>query len=100
MAIRPVSRINLPFAGVTAVYARLLALADDLLGGAGGPARAPQPSGPTREMKDLSDLSRQLGAMDSFGEKVFGDRFEVGRDIEHDHLDNIQRVFDRFSGAR
>jgi hypothetical protein len=38
--------------------------------------------------------------MDSVGEKVFGERFEVGRDIEQDHLDSIQRVFDRFSGAR
>ena len=72
----------------------------DLLGGAGGPARAPQPSGQPPDLKELSDLSRQLGVMDSVGEKVFGDRFEVGRDIEQDHLDNIQRVFDRFSGAR
>jgi hypothetical protein len=72
----------------------------DLLGGASGPTRAPQPSGQPREMKDLSDLTKQLGAMDSVGEKVFGDRFEVGRDIEQDHVDNIQRVFDRFFGAR
>jgi hypothetical protein len=72
----------------------------DLLGGAGGPARTPQPSGQSGDLKDLSDLSRKLGATDSVGEKVFGERFEVGRDIEQDHLDNIQRVFDRFSGAR
>ena len=75
----------------------------DLLGGAGGPARTPQPSGQSGQsgdLKDLSDLSRKLGAMDSVGEKVFGERFEVGRDIEQDHLDNIQRVFDRFSGPR
>jgi hypothetical protein len=72
----------------------------DLLGGGGGPVRAPQPSGQPRELKDLSDLTKQLGAMDSVGEKVFGDRFEVGRDIEQDHVDNIQRVFDRFYGAR
>ena len=51
-------------------------------------------------MKDLSDLTRQLGVMDSVGEKVFGERFEVGRDIKQDHLDNIQRVFDRFFCAR
>jgi len=72
----------------------------DLLGGAGGPAPAPQPSGQPRELKDLSDLTRQLGAMDSVGEKVFGERFEVGRDIKQDHLDSIQRVFDRFFGTR
>jgi hypothetical protein len=75
----------------------------DLLGGAGGPARTPQPSGQSGQsgdLKDLSDLCRKLGAMDSVGEKVFGERFEVGRDIEQDHLDNIQRVFDRFSGPR
>jgi hypothetical protein len=72
----------------------------DLLGGAGGPARTPQPSGQPRELKDLSDLTKQLGAMDRVGEKVFCDRFEVGRDIEQDHVDNIQRVFDRFFGAR
>jgi hypothetical protein len=52
------------------------------------------------EMSANDPKRRQLGAMDNIGEKVFGDRFEVGRDIEQDHLDNVQRVFDRFSGAR
>jgi hypothetical protein len=49
-------------------------------------------------MKDLSDLSKQLGAMGA-GEAVFGDRFEVGRDVEQRHVENIQSVFDQFFGA-
>jgi hypothetical protein len=31
---------------------------------------------------------------------VFGDRFEVGREVEQDHLDNIQSVFANFLGAQ
>jgi len=51
-------------------------------------------------MKDLSDLSKQLGVMDDgVGAAVFGDRFEVGRDVEQRHLDSIESVFDRFSGT-
>jgi hypothetical protein len=74
----------------------------DLLGGAmgGGPARAPQRPGRSPELKDLSDMSKQLGVMGGAGAAVFGDRFEVGRDVHQDHLDNIQSVFDRFSGAQ
>jgi hypothetical protein len=74
----------------------------DLLGGAmgGGPARAPQRPGQSPELKDLSDMSKQLGVMGGAGAAVFGDRFEVGREVEQDHLDNIQGVFDRFFGAQ
>ena len=69
----------------------------DILGGGGGPARVP--SGQAPQMKDLSDLSKQLGVMDDgVGAAVFGDRFEVGRDVEQRHLDSIESVFDRFSG--
>ena len=69
----------------------------DILGGAGGSAR--MPSGQAPQMKDLSDLSKQLGVMDDgVGAAVFGDRFEVGRDVEQRHLDSIESVFDRFSG--
>jgi hypothetical protein len=35
-------------------------------------------------------MSRQLGVMSGIGAAVFGDRFEVGRDVEQDHVDNIQ----------
>jgi len=70
----------------------------DILGGAAGPARVP--SGQAPQMKDLSDLSKQLGVMDDgVGAAVFGDRFEVGRDVEQRHLDSIESVFDRFSGT-
>jgi hypothetical protein len=50
-------------------------------------------------MKDLSDLSKQLGVMGGAGAAVFGDHFEPGRDVEKEHVDNIQKVFDRFFGA-
>jgi hypothetical protein len=68
----------------------------DMLGGAGRPAVGPQQRVPSPQMKDLSDLSKQLGVMGGVGAAVFGDRFEVGREVEQDHLDNIQGVFDRF----
>ena len=45
-------------------------------------------------------MSRQLGVMSGVGAAVFGDRFEVGRDIEQGHVDNIQGVFDRYFGAQ
>ena len=72
----------------------------DMLGGAGGPARGPQQSGQSPQMKDLSNLTKQLGVMDHAGSAVFGDRLEVGRDVEQNQLDNIQDVFDRFFGAQ
>jgi hypothetical protein len=73
----------------------------DLLGG-GGPGRAPQPrgSGPSPQMKDLSDRSKQLGIMGGAGQTVFGDRFEVGRDVQPEHQEGIQSVFDRFFGTQ
>jgi hypothetical protein len=75
-------------------------LRDMLGGGAAGSSRLPQRGGQSPELKDLSDLSRQLGVMGGVGAAMFGDRFEVGRDIEQDHLDNIQRVFDRFASRQ
>jgi hypothetical protein len=74
-------------------------LNDMLSDGASGPVRVPQP-GSSPQMKDLSDRSKQLGVLDNAGAAVFGDRFEVGRDIEEKHLENIQSVFDRFFGAQ
>jgi hypothetical protein len=74
----------------------------DIFGGAtGGPARMPQ--GGQRQspqMKDLSDLTRQLGVMGGAGAAVFGDHFEVGRDIPQSHIENIQSVFDQFRTGR
>jgi uncharacterized protein DUF937 len=75
-------------------------LREVLGGGAGGPARMPQRPGQSPPIKDLSDRSRQLGVMGGAGEAVFGDRLEVGRDIEQEHLDSIQNVLDRFFGAQ
>jgi Bacterial protein of unknown function (DUF937) len=72
----------------------------DMLGGAGGAAPVPPRSGPSPQMKDLSDLSKQLGLMGGAGAAVFGDRFELGRDVEQGHLDNIQGVFDSFFGTQ
>src|SRR5262245_33156820 len=72
----------------------------DMLGGAGGSARVPQRPAQSPQMKDLSGLSRQLGVMGGAGQAVFGDRFDVGRDVEQAHLDNIQNVFERFFGTQ
>ena len=81
----------------------------DVLGGAlgGGGAQMPQGGGaqipqmpqggqPTPPpMKDLSDLTKQLGVMGGAGAAVFGDRIEHGQDVDQGHLDNIRRVLDR-----
>jgi hypothetical protein len=91
-------------------------LRDILGGGAGGPGGAargpaqmprgreePLPRGreePSPSLKDLSDLSEQLGKKGGIGAAVFGDHFEAGRDVEKSHVDSIQDVFDRYFGAR
>jgi hypothetical protein len=74
----------------------------DIFGGAvGGPARMPQGrQGQSPPTKDLSDLSRQLGVMGGAGAAVFGDHFEVGQDVDKAHIEDLQRVFDQFRGAR
>jgi hypothetical protein len=74
----------------------------DILGGAaGGPAQMPQGrQGQSPQLKDLSDLSRQLGVMGGAGAAVFGDHFEAGQDVEQSHVDNIQNVFDSFFGRQ
>ena len=67
----------------------------------GGPARVPQErAGPSPRVKELSDLSRKLGAAGGVGAAVFGDQFEPGREVEQSHLDNIQSVFDQFFAAK
>lgn len=85
----------------------------DILGGAlgggapqGGPVQIPQgPQGggapttqagsaPTPPLKDLSDLTKQLGVVGGAGAAVFGDRFEHGQDADPSHLDSIQRILD------
>ncbi len=60
----------------------------------GGQAQAPNPP-----MKDLSDLTRQLGVMGGAGAAVFGDKFEHGQDVDQSHLNNIQGILDRSSSA-
>jgi hypothetical protein len=74
----------------------------DIFGGAvGGPGQMPQ--GRERqspELKDLSDLTKKLGVMGGAGAAVFGDHFEVGRDVDKSHAANIQSVLDRFMGAQ
>jgi Bacterial protein of unknown function (DUF937) len=64
---------------------------------AGGPSRVPQSRpGQSPHMKDLSEMSKQLGVMGGAGAAVFGDHFEAGRDIDQSHVDNIQSVFERY----
>jgi len=87
----------------------------DILGGAvgggggvqmpqgGGAQMPPMPQGgqpPAPPMKDLSDLTRQLGVMGGAGAAVFGDRLEHGQNVDQSHLDNIQGVLDRSYGAQ
>ena len=74
----------------------------DVFGGAaGGPSGMPQGGGrQSPQMKDLSDLTKQLGVMGGAGAAVFGDHFEVGRDVEKSHLESIQTVLDQFQAGR
>ena len=74
----------------------------DVFGGAAaGPSGMPQGGGrQSPQMKDLSDLTRQLGVMGGAGAAVFGDNFEVGRDVEKGHLERFQTVFDQFQAGR
>ena len=76
----------------------------DVLGGAiGGGGGVQMPQGrqaPSPPMKDLSDLSKQLNRMGGAGAALFGDQFEHGQDVDQDHLDIIQGVFDRFFGTQ
>jgi hypothetical protein len=71
----------------------------DIFGGAaGGPSGMPQGGGrQSPQMKDLSDLTRQMGGA---GAAVFGDQFEVGRDVEKSQLERFRTVFDQFQAGR
>ncbi len=80
----------------------------DILGKMGGaPGQMPQSGGgqgQSPQMKDLSDLSKQLGVMGGpgavgAGVAVFGDQIEVGRDVDPSHVEKIHTVFDRMSDA-
>ncbi len=83
----------------------------DILGGAvggGAPAQLPQGGGvqlpqggqpPSPPMKDLSDLTKQLGVMGGAGAAVFGDLINHGQNVDQAHLDSIQGILDR-SGQR
>jgi hypothetical protein len=80
----------------------------NVLGGALGGGGAPMPQGggaqmpqsPPPPMKDLSDLTKQLGIMGGAGAAVFGDQFEHGQNVEQSRLDNIQGMLDRSSGTQ
>ena len=62
-------------------------LREMLGGGAGGQAQVP---------KQAQPASLRGGA----GAAVFGDRLEAGRDVDQNHLDSLQEVFDRFLGTQ
>jgi hypothetical protein len=71
------------------------------LGGTAGPVGTPQGRpAPSPQLKDLSDLTRQLGVMGGAGVAVFGDHLEPGRDVDRSHADNIARVLARYSAQR
>jgi len=64
-------------------------------GGSGGPA---QPN--SRDLKELSDLSNKLPFAGGYGEALFGDALEPGHDVDRQHEQNIEQLFDRFFGGR
>jgi hypothetical protein len=53
----------------------------EVLGGKGGQVRMP-------------------GQASGLGSAVFGDRIEVGRDVDQSQIDSMQEVFDRYLGGR
>ncbi len=74
----------------------------DVLGGALGTGAAQTPQGgqpPAPPMKDLSDLTKQLGVMGGAGAAVFGEKLEHGLDVEPSLIDSIQSVLERSRGA-
>jgi hypothetical protein len=72
----------------------------DIFGQAGGGAGpSPQPRVPSPQMKDLSDLSKQLGVA-HVGQALFGDHLEAGREVGREHAQKIENIFDRYFGAR
>jgi hypothetical protein len=74
----------------------------DIFGGdARGSARMPQGGqGQSPQMKELSERTKQLGRMGGAGAAVFGDHFEVGQDVDENHVENIQNVLQRFQAPR
>jgi hypothetical protein len=73
----------------------------DILGGMGG-ASGGRPAGggaPSRDLKDLSDLSNKLPfAGGGYGEQLFGEMFEPGHTVDRQHEQNIAQLFDRMFG--
>jgi hypothetical protein len=54
-----------------------------------------------RDMLSGKGSKLQLpGEASGFGSAVFGDRFEIGRDIDQSQIDSVHEVFDRFFGAQ
>jgi hypothetical protein len=74
-----------------------------------------KPSSPSQQQTPGGDILGQIlrdmlsgkggklqlpGQASGFGSAVFGDRFEIGRDIDQSQIDSLQEVFDRFLGAQ
>lgn len=59
----------------------------------GGPTQAGP--APTPPLKDLSDLTKQLGIVGGAGSAVFGDQLEHGQDVDRSYVEKIQRIIDR-----
>jgi hypothetical protein len=76
-------------------------LRDIFHGDEGGSARMPQ-NGQRQspQIKELSERTKQLGRMGGAGAAVFGDHFEVGQDVDENHVENIQNVLQRFQAPR
>jgi hypothetical protein len=70
----------------------------DMLGG-GGPSGGPAAPN-SRDLKDLSDLSNKLPFAGGYGEALFGDALEPGHDVDRQHEQNVEQLFDSFFGGR
>jgi hypothetical protein len=71
----------------------------DILGGGMGGGRPAGGGAPSRDLKDLSDLSNKLPfAGGGYGEQLFGEMFEPGHDVSRDHAAAIEQMFDGFFG--
>ena len=78
-------------------------------GGAPGSGKTPTPGGDIfgqilREIlaggSGQAPRGQPAALVGGAGAAVFGDRLEVGRNVDQSQLDSLQNVFESFSGAR
>lgn len=68
----------------------------------GSDTNTPQPGsqrGSTPGLDELSELTKKLDARGVSGQALFGEMFDSGRNVQQDHVDNLQKVFESFLGG-